>query len=468
MNTENIIVVGSGISGMYTAHLLKSKNPESNVLILESANQVGGLLKSFRYPNGAVFDQGIHTYYETGIHEIDKFFYELLSPKEWNELTAYKRDYGGNFFKQLNINSPYVDSRVFNKSLQAQFISDLINNTSDDYSSWISAYDFSLHKFGESLTENIIRPIVEKFANTDLENTHNFVLKLLLLERLILLDLESILQLDSTFISKRLGFPDQLNYPEKFLPNKKALYPKVGGIQTLIERLESLLIEQGIKILTQSQVTKISLSEQKINSCEFIHNGEVQLIEDIDLLSWNASLFILPKVINHSSFEFENYTYDPPQNTVFVNLITQEVPNCHGLFYTFVFEPGFKTHRVTNYYNFNTNAQVEDLGYSMCLEMIASHSDDIGEFAKIAIDELIKIGMISDPERITFIDTKVIKGGYPSVSIRNIDNLSSISNHVKNKFPNNFKYYGILSKDNLFFQPEILRDVYQSICEENS
>lgn len=44
----DFIIVGAGISGLYTNYLLKKHNPKSNILILESSDRIGGRI----YLNG--------------------------------------------------------------------------------------------------------------------------------------------------------------------------------------------------------------------------------------------------------------------------------------------------------------------------------------------------------------------------------------------------------------------------------
>ena len=60
---------------------IKKNNPNLNVVLIEKSDSVGGLLRSFQYPEHGVFDMGIHTLYETGNREIDDIILSAL-PKE--------------------------------------------------------------------------------------------------------------------------------------------------------------------------------------------------------------------------------------------------------------------------------------------------------------------------------------------------------------------------------------------------
>jgi len=45
----DVIVVGAGSAGCYTADLLKSKKPSLNVLLLEASSRVGGRTESINF-----------------------------------------------------------------------------------------------------------------------------------------------------------------------------------------------------------------------------------------------------------------------------------------------------------------------------------------------------------------------------------------------------------------------------------
>ena len=89
------VVVGGGITGIFSAYFLKKKFPQDHVQLIESSSNLGGLLKSFNYREFGFFDYGVHTFYETGIYEIDNFFQKHKPEGGWNFLEGYERDLGG-------------------------------------------------------------------------------------------------------------------------------------------------------------------------------------------------------------------------------------------------------------------------------------------------------------------------------------------------------------------------------------
>ena len=90
-NNKNIVIVGSGITGMIASILMRKKNPNCAIYLIEKENQVGGLLKSYKYNNGLIFDHGMHNFNETGIVELDSILWNILGD-DWIVLENINRD----------------------------------------------------------------------------------------------------------------------------------------------------------------------------------------------------------------------------------------------------------------------------------------------------------------------------------------------------------------------------------------
>ena len=55
-SNKPIVIVGGGVTGLVTAHILSEQNQP--VIVVEKLATLGGLARSFRYDNGYVFDCG--------------------------------------------------------------------------------------------------------------------------------------------------------------------------------------------------------------------------------------------------------------------------------------------------------------------------------------------------------------------------------------------------------------------------
>ena len=85
---KNIIIVGGGILGIFTALLLKKSN--NNVLIIEQNKKLGGLFLSTKSKYNLFFDTGCHFARETGIKKIDQILFDKLSKKKMEHIRKFK------------------------------------------------------------------------------------------------------------------------------------------------------------------------------------------------------------------------------------------------------------------------------------------------------------------------------------------------------------------------------------------
>ena len=88
MNKKNIIIIGSGITGLLANHLLK----KFNTFIIENTNNIGGLLSSIKFKD-MYFDYGTYIAFKINHKKLDKILFDKLDKKEWN---IFKKCEGGN------------------------------------------------------------------------------------------------------------------------------------------------------------------------------------------------------------------------------------------------------------------------------------------------------------------------------------------------------------------------------------
>ena len=85
------VFVGSSLSSMILASHHKSKNPHSDVVILDSLPKVGGGNGSYLAKNGELFDYGMRVYYECNIEELDSIVAKSLPKKIYCSSKITKR-----------------------------------------------------------------------------------------------------------------------------------------------------------------------------------------------------------------------------------------------------------------------------------------------------------------------------------------------------------------------------------------
>ena len=67
---DNIVIIGAGIPGIFSALYLSNLFPRKSIHIIESSSKIGGLYNSISDPIGGTFDKGMHIIYETCIKKL--------------------------------------------------------------------------------------------------------------------------------------------------------------------------------------------------------------------------------------------------------------------------------------------------------------------------------------------------------------------------------------------------------------
>ena len=239
-----VVVVGGGLTGLMSALKLRQKYPDGRILIIEKSEQIGGKYGSLKYPGGVRFDNGMHVIYESCNPEVDSLYREVMPESEWNIYENNEKDIAGLFFNgHLQNYSHYVDLRTFSSDARAGFIGSLFENLKDNReANRSSAMDFLRSQFGGEVVETVHRPLLKMMYGVDPECLDVFATKVTALERVILFDPETMLDLmKSGNLRSRLAFPDQLNLPPIRENTQKALYPKRFGMETFIEKFRNYL-----------------------------------------------------------------------------------------------------------------------------------------------------------------------------------------------------------------------------------
>ncbi len=157
-NRVNTVIIGSGISGLSAAHFLSKKN--NDFLVLESSNEVGGILKS-KTENEFVYENGPNTVLLNNVatSEIIKdcgLFDDLQFPK--NSSNKNRFVFHGKKLIKIPVNlisfifSPLFSLKSKLRILKEPFIKKHEENT--------SVFEFILKRFGEEFHDKLIVPFI--------------------------------------------------------------------------------------------------------------------------------------------------------------------------------------------------------------------------------------------------------------------------------------------------------------------
>jgi protoporphyrinogen oxidase len=448
------LVIGGGISGMLAALLLKHTNPKAEVILIEKSIELGGLLRSFDFGLNGRFDLGVHTMYETGLDDLDRLLYEIIPDGGWNKLSGVSRDYGGAWYSgQLHENTAYLDLR---------------SNTPENYRRWVSSFflesiwgqdskapnflDYFTSHYGKTIATEVLAPLIRKFTGVDGKDSHRLAGKVVPLERIVLLPEEVVHSLmESPDFRKRIAVPDQRRLPEKWIPKRSAYYPTSYGMHRYIDAFQTRLAEAGVRVMLGTDLASIQ------GSAATLTNG-TQI--SFDELSWTIHPIGLTKALG---IDIKDLAFDPPRTTVISNFWLDEEPTCKDLYYAFSYDQSMKTHRFSCPHYFCEKSTLHGK-YRLISELVGGPEDKALDWNSVAIEELQKMG-ITHREHVRFARSEVLTGGYPTLSEKNIQNIHVLRDRIKLHAPSNVKFFGMLSEDDLFFQTDIMSNIYSKIMK---
>src|SRR5262249_9591625 len=123
------VIVGGGLAALIAAHFLRRYGENGEILIVERAPEVGGLLRADDGGRWGKFDQGMHTFTSALIPELDEIVFGMLPRDEWVWLRDETRDISGVAFEGvLQKHCHYVDLRLLGPELRDRCVAGLLEN----------------------------------------------------------------------------------------------------------------------------------------------------------------------------------------------------------------------------------------------------------------------------------------------------------------------------------------------------
>ena len=263
------VVIGSGFGGMAAALRLKAKGHK--VTLIEKHPDLGGRARVFR-KNGFTYDGGPTVI--TAPYLINELF-ELFKkdPKDYIELSPLKVWY--QFVFEDNSKFNYSGDEIEMKKQIGE-----INK--DDVKGYEKLVSFTKKIFDKGFTEL-----------ADVPFDKPFVMMQQLPALLKLKSYKSVYSLVSSYIKneklrRMLSMHPLLVGGNPFtttsiyglilyLEKKWGIHYSMGGTGNIIKGLEKLMLEENIKVLKGSEVTKINLENGKIKSVKLKNQNEIEV-----------------------------------------------------------------------------------------------------------------------------------------------------------------------------------------------
>lgn len=461
------VVVGAGIAGLLAALLLAERD-HRKVLVVEREPEPGGLLRRFHYPEAGSFDYGMHNMYETGVAALDDLLFGLLPEQAWQILDGPRRDLAGLYFQGgLQHHSPYPDLRRLAPGQRDACMLDFFRQLDGDASNErVNAYDEASARFGRTIADSVTDVVLRRQFGRPASEMATFATRLTTLNRMVMFGERSFPDLMlSSQLRDRLAYPEQRTLPSEWASGRKAYYPKAYGIHRVPAAMLARLRAAGVELMTSASVKSLEATQGRIQAVHIGHPGGQRDVIDVGRLVWTAGL---PVIANLLGLGLPGQGFDAPRKTVIVNLLLRDRPAMGDLYYFYCFDPGFHTFRVTNFEAYCEGAP-RPAGYPVSVELLMDDPLPGAEALKaMAVDELVRFGVIESAADIVFGAAEVLSAGFPMPTSRNFSALTGMRERIKEAGIGNLLLLGILSEDNIFFQRDVLAQTHAKLTREGN
>jgi protoporphyrinogen oxidase len=461
--SENIVVIGGGIGGLTAAWLLRRKFPTAKVIVVERADHLGGLVKTYDYGEFGRFDCGMHWITETGNALIDQFFLDLLPDTDWIYLEGARRDLSGLFYGgRLQENSQFPDLRNADPKFQRDCLADFFDHLRQPQSGPPETMlEHARARFGRVIADSVIAPIAAKVHGMAADQLHPMARFLPLLDRVILFDPETSLDLmGSHLLRDRLAFPEQRELPLSYSSGRRSYYPRHYGIDRVIDALTARLTAQGVEIITGAEIRRIHRDNRRISGLDIEAAGQSRTLAPIKHLVWTADSSALAKLLDVAP------TVRPGtiRRTVIVSLLLRQPPRMGDLYCFFCADAPHGTYRVNNFTAVCPEAPRAG-GYPVSVELFVNHpqAGEQPDYAAQAMGEIIAFGLIDSPDDVMFARAETLVGGFPCLGLGNIAGIDAIRTQLDALDMENLIRGGILAEPGQFFQHHVLVDLHDKI-----
>lgn len=390
---KRVVVIGAGISGLAAAWKLVDAG--FDVTILEKESYIGGLAGTIDY-KGYFLDFGPH-----GLHannpEIVRLFKKLLR----NKVFTYKKNnavkYLGKYFRYplkpqnvlLNMN-PFRALYVGLALIWAKVMLRVRTPKDRNAKEWIVArFGTPMYKiFFKDYTTKVWGVGPEKLAAKFAEHR---------IPEISFKDL---------FLRGLLNIRKSFSKDHKFSPQVVELYyPTDGGAGRVAEEIVKKIVAGGGKVLTNAEVTGLSLSNDKVTSVEYTSAGVTGSIE-ADTVASSMPLNMIMQMFNPPLDEsiIESSKKLKNRSLVIVNLIVKRksVFDEHSIYFT---DRIFN--RISDLKNYNPN--MFEKGISALQAEITCEYDD--KLWNKSDKELVKM-VVNDCKKENFLEESDVIESY--------------------------------------------------------
>ena len=384
-----VVVVGGGVTGLVTAHLLAESGVQ--VVLVEKHDRVGGLARSYDY-DGFVFDFGPHR-----VHTENPNIKAYLDRVLEGEVTAFPRT-SEVYFEGSYYRWPLHPKNLVQlpPAIAAKSAVDLAVNGWKTYGSG-TFEDYVLRQYGPTLYANFFRDYSVKFLGIHPRETHPDWAKVGL-NRAIIDDKLQMQNLSQLAKSTLLQF------------NKAEIdftYPRGGGLQVTWNRVAEQVRAHGGRVVTnagQNGGVRLVGARDRIEAVEF---GNERITPSA--VVWTAPITL---ACDQLGIEKPDLPY---LATLFYNVMLRaDVPRKYQWCYYGAQDIVFSRVSTPRFFSEDTCPPGTT---GLCVEVTCREGDARWQHAERltswVVDDLIRVGMIKDRKDVLDVRIERVADTYP-------------------------------------------------------
>jgi protoporphyrinogen oxidase len=461
--SEGVVIIGGGLSGLVAGCLLARQGASGPIIVVESAHEPGGLLRSFDGGAFGRFDHGMHTFTSANVPDLDEFILGLLPRDEWVVMAGKERDISGVYFRgKLQRACHYPDLRSLPEPLRRDCIADLCLHLGRAEQPSETLEAFFAQRFGTQVGKHVFAPIADKMYSMSTDELDPVVAGVFPLDRAALYDEPDFLDLmSSANIRKRIAYPEQRNLDLKYASTRYSLYPKEFGAYRLIDALVKRLKDSGCYLLTGTRLEKITTSDGRIEELALRSGEEMFSLRSPRQVFWTAGYPMLSKLLG---FEAAVKPFESRRKPAVVSLLLDKPVDLGDLYYFWNWDRDFKSYRITNYCGYCPTAPRAG-GYPIGFEFVLDPNDPVDRVAlgNLAVRELEAMGLYPTGAKVLFCIGGGLPVGFPTFSLENRRRLTQYRKELAALGVSNLAVTGIQAEWGVIYQPEVLSHTYRAV-----